>query len=354
VSRGSVFSVAAAATVLAGVLLALLPATPASAHGGATPAGTDYRSRLVAVKPEVSGLHLRVVQDGAHLELRNKTGREVMVLGYSGEPYLRITPEGVDVNTRSPAAYVNKTIDGRTAPPKDADADAEPSWRRQSSEPVARWHDHRAHWMEAGSPPAVQDDPHSAHRISTWTVDLVADGTTVKATGTLDYLPPPAAPVWWAGMLVAAGAVALLGRWRHGLPVLGAALAVAGAAELADGIGRTIEEGATGIGALGALLTSETYGTLTALTALAAAVLAVRRSPVAPFALALAAVCLAVLGGLTDVGVFSHALAPVPWAPELARLCTAAAIAVPAGVAVAGWLRVRADRPAPVAAPAAS
>jgi hypothetical protein len=353
VRRGAAF--AAAVGALAGTLLAVLPGAPASAHAADAPAATDYRTRLVAVTPRVPGVEVRVVENGARLELHNRTDHEVAVLGYSGEPYLRITPDGVFANTRSPATYLNQTLDGKTTPPRSAGVDtkAPPSWRRESREPVVRWHDHRTHWMGSGAPPVVASQPGAAHRVADWTVDLVANGSPVKITGTLDYAPPPVAPLWWAGMLLVAGAVVLAGRWRHGVLALGAALGLAAVAELVDGTGRMIDAGATGIGVLGALLTEETYGTLTALGALAAAVLAVRRSPVAPFALALAAACLGILGGATDVAVFLHAIAPVPWSGDLARVCTAATIALCTGVALAGWLRVRADR-APRAVPRAS
>jgi len=328
--------------VAAGALVALLPASPALAHDQ-VPAASDYRTELVAVTPQPPGLDVRVVQNGARIELHNRTGHDVTVLGYQGEPYLRITPDATFVNTRSPALYVNEK---RTAP-KDAGPKATPSWRRISDEPVTRWHDHRSHWTGTALPPAAAAEPGSPHRIADWTVDVIADRTPVKVTGTLDYAPPPAAPVWWAGMLALAGAIVLLGQWRHGVPALGVVLGVAAAAEIADSVGRVLDSGAAGLGVVGALLTTETYGTITALAAVAAAVLAMRRRPAAPFALALAAACLGVLGGVTDIAVFGQAFAPAPWPGSVARALTAATIALCAGVALAGWLRVRADRNPP-------
>jgi hypothetical protein len=328
---------------VAGVLLALLPAAPASAHAADAPAATDFRTRLVSVTPRPAGVTVRVVENGARIEVRNRSDREVVVLGYSAEPYLRIGPDGVFTNTRSPATYLNETFGGTSKPPASADAKATPAWRRIGGTPVARWHDHRTHWMGNGLPPTAAADPGSEHRIADWTVGLTSGGTPVTVAGTLDYYPAPSAPAWWVAMILVAGLVAVLARraWQWAVPALGGVLAVAAIAELADGVGRALDSGATGVGVLGALLTIETYGTLTALAALAAAVLGLRRRPAAPFALALAAACLGVLGGLTDVAVFAHALAPVPWSGSVARLCTAATIALCAGVAVAGALRSR-------------
>jgi len=334
----------AAGGLLAGALLAVLPADPAWAHDQ-VPAASDYRTELVAVTPQPRGLQVRVVENGSRIEVANRTGRDVTVLGYAGEPYLRITSEAVYANTRSPATAINDSKSKIKTLPTDArvEAEAAPSWKRIGDEPIARWHDHRSHWTSSGLPPAAEAEPGSPHRLRNWTVELVADRTPVKVTGTLDYAPPPATPVWWAGMLVAAAAVVLLGRWRrYAVPTIGAALAVAAGTEVLDG--RVLDSGASGLDVLARLLTTETYGTLTAFGAVAAGVVALRRQPAAPFALALAGACLAVLGGVTDAAVFSQAFAPVPWSGEVARACTAAAVAVGAGATVAGWRRVPADR----------
>jgi len=42
----------------------------------------------------VAGLRIEAIDAGARLRLRNATGQEVVVLGYAGEPYLRVGPAG--------------------------------------------------------------------------------------------------------------------------------------------------------------------------------------------------------------------------------------------------------------------
>jgi len=48
----------------------------------------------------------------------------VEVLGYAGEPYLDIRPDGTWQNVNSPAAYINETLAGDTAVPASADPTA--------------------------------------------------------------------------------------------------------------------------------------------------------------------------------------------------------------------------------------
>ena len=120
-------------------------ASPAAAHGGSGPGPTNYETRVHEVSPSTPGLHVRAIDLGERLELRNQTGETVIVLGYDDEPYLRVGPDGVFENVRSPAVYLNDEPDLTDARvPDSADADATPDWRLVGSGTTARWHDHRA------------------------------------------------------------------------------------------------------------------------------------------------------------------------------------------------------------------
>src|SRR5947209_10016612 len=98
-------------------------AAPAAAHsatGG--PISTDWRSTLEAVTPAVTGVRVSVVDLSQRLELSNAGPTEVMVLGYHGEPYLRVGPAGVFENVRSPAHFLNRPGAAAGAPvPSQAD-----------------------------------------------------------------------------------------------------------------------------------------------------------------------------------------------------------------------------------------
>ncbi len=343
-------------TALAGVVAALAVAAPAQAHGTDAPDGTNYRTTVGGMSPAVPGLAVRAVEAGGRLELDNRTGRTIEVLGYAGEPYLEVRPDGVYENVHSPATYLNTTITGDAAVPATADPTLPPEWRRVSGGPVARWHDHRTHWTDAVPPPQVTADPSRTHRIRDWVVPLRDGVRTVEVRGTLDWVPPPTAGLWWLAVASGALVVGLIGvstgrRWTG--VVLGGAAIAGGAAAVGYAVARQIDAGATGVGAvLLGLLVTQVWPVLAGLGAIAAGGYALARRPATDFALALAGACLALFAGLANVVVFTRSVAPVPWPAWSARLVVATVLAVGAGLAVAGALRMRAaSRAAPAAAP---
>ena len=124
------------------------------------------------------------------LYLWNKSKRPIIVLGYEGEPYLRITSEAVFENRNSPAAYLNKERFGGTSLPKSASPKAVPRWVRIETIPVAQWHDHRIHWMSKTPPPKVRANPDEAQHVFDWAVPIRSGEGAHKITGSLDYAPP--------------------------------------------------------------------------------------------------------------------------------------------------------------------
>ena len=78
--------------VVAAVLAALL-APGAEAHFGTGKLG--YRSTITAVKPHMPGLKFKVLYGDDQIFLDNRSGRTVIIKGYSGEPYLRFAPSGM-------------------------------------------------------------------------------------------------------------------------------------------------------------------------------------------------------------------------------------------------------------------
>ena len=114
----------------------------------------------MAIAPPAPGVTARVVDLGAKIELTNRTSTEVLVLGYEGEPYLRIGPHAVYENLHSQSTYINRTRLGGSVPVGvDTAPGAAPEWHKIGDGNSARWHDHRIHWMSAQPPPTVAADP---------------------------------------------------------------------------------------------------------------------------------------------------------------------------------------------------
>lgn len=319
-------AVALAALAVPAVLA--LGATPVSAHPATVQLAVDYQTRVTAVP---AGVDVRFVADGSRLELRNHSGRVVEVLGYQGEPWIQLRADGVWVNTRAPAQY----LDLPASPEKAAaDPSAAAQWQRTSGASYARWHDHRVVWHGA-APPPVEADPTRAHRIRDWTVPLRVGDDTVQLAGTLDWLPPPSPGAWWAVVLIAAAAIAWLGlrsrRVLTGVALLtGLTSVVTAVALVATNVTPTAGSWAAGLG-------SETIPILTGLAMCAAAF---ARRTAADFGFAFTGIAVAIFSGVVNAPVFSHAVGPVPVDGFWSRLAVAVLVAGGIGLAVAGAVRM--------------
>jgi hypothetical protein len=191
---------------LATALVALVACPAAASHGGGAERG--YRSTVVRVTPSLSGLDVRVVDGDDQLELTNTGGRQIVIEGYEGEPYLRFTREGVFENQRSPAAYLNDDRFANVTVPDSADPKADPEWKAVAAGVSYGWHDHRVHWMSPAYPPKVEAAKDVEHHIFDWEVPGSVDGERLTIDGSLDYAPPKDSfPV---GVLLAVGAASLL------------------------------------------------------------------------------------------------------------------------------------------------
>ena len=189
--------VRAAVVALAG--LALIPAmvSPALAHGRGTDA-TNYASRITAA-PDLPGVSWAVYGGDELLEVTNETDVEVVVLGYDGEPYLRVGPDGVHENRSSPATYLNTDQYARVDVPPHADSSAPPDWQRVAGGSSRAWHDHRIHFMSAVPHPEIAADPDTERIVpgfDRWEVPFIYDGREYAVAGELRWIPGPAPWPW--------------------------------------------------------------------------------------------------------------------------------------------------------------
>ena len=212
--------------------MSLLMAAPSSADP-ARPG--DYRSEVTGLVPRASGVHLRVVGGDGFLDLRVDLGHEVLVRGYSDEPWLRIRRDGtVEQNVRSEATYLDADRYARVQVPPIADNSAPPRWDVIGHGGAHVWHDHRIHWMAPARPPGKQAGDLV---FADWTVPMVVDGRSIEAHGRLTWVHPVHPLRWVLVGLGVTGALVAVAR-RRPRPVLGVALAVIGAAATIVGIGQ--------------------------------------------------------------------------------------------------------------------
>jgi hypothetical protein len=180
-----------------------------------------YRSNVTAVTPSVPGLQLEVLEFADRLVLTNHTGRTITVYGYEGEPYARVLADGtVQVNTRSPAYFLNQNFYGDINVPSSASASAPPRWTVLDRTAQLEWHDHRIHWMSPAVPPQVKDQSRRT-KIFDWRVPIRVGAQPGAIDGQLFWVPPSGsktplgAIIALAVVLVAAIALVLFVRRRR-------------------------------------------------------------------------------------------------------------------------------------------
>jgi len=212
--------------------LTFAPAQPAFAHGGNGGSSSDYRIEVTGYDGNAGGFTMRPVELGNRMELVRTTADEVQILGYEGEPYIRLDKTGVFENVNSPAHYVNLDRFSRTPVPASASAKATPNWVKISDGNSVRWHDHRTHWMDTTPRQDVRDNPGVERVIFPANrVDLLVNGKPAAAIVRVTWLPPPSRLIWLAittiGACALLAALVLVPTLRHFIPAIALVGAVA-------------------------------------------------------------------------------------------------------------------------------
>jgi hypothetical protein len=328
------------------LLLVAVPAGPAAAHAiGTGTESSNYRTGIRVIDQGTPGISVRTVA-GEQLELTNRSPKEVVVLGYRMEPYLRVGPAGVFENQRSPSTYTNRF---RTAPaqiPPEFDAKAIPAWRRIGDGPSVAWHDHRAHWT-GPDPSAVKASPGVPHVVvPDWRIPLEQDGLTMIIRGNITWVPGPS-PWPWALTAVALFAAALAAAGGYRRPrVLGVVALVAVAADMVHTAGALLASTAP--------VATEVYGTVTSaagwvITGLAAWRLLRGRADSGLLYLLLGGVFLTLAGALPDLAALSHSQLASGFGPVVTRAAITFTLGLGTAMVVAGLAGFRSPRRAETA-----
>ena len=317
-------------------------AGPAFAHTVAGTGATNYKTTLT-LRPSIDLLRVKVIEAGSRFQASytGKSAEPVYVLGYEEEQYLRIDKHGVFENLRSPATYINKTRNG-TNPPSDADPRAKPVWHKISSGHVARWHDHRIHFMGGITPPQVRAAPGKEHVIQPdWKIEFTQGTLKTAAEGTLIWEPgPSAAPFLILALGLGALIVVFSRRANPFLPV-----AVATGLLIVIDIVHSLAIGFANAGTvwtqIGRTLSGATVSIPAWIVGAGAVYFLTRKRVDGFFAAVFAGLIVAVVGGIADSTVLSRSVVPFALSAGLARVIVAASLGMGVGIAVASALAIR-------------
>ncbi len=320
----------------------LLPASPAWAHSVVGPSGSsNYRSALVDIRPKVLGISAAVLDDGQHIAVTNATAVPLVILGYSGEPYLMVDSLGVWQNLRSPSLYLNlSSAPGLVYMPPGTNALAPPVWKKTCRCDVAVWHDHRVHWSSPGPPRQVSASPGRYHLIQDWNIIGRLGEQTLTVSGRLTWVPGPS-PAPWFGVAAAIAAVSLLvgfaRRWRIPLASL---LLVLVAADMARTAGVVFGRSGSLATQLHVLPYDGVISVLFWLASLAVAGLALLRRPVAAYGAATAAIIIVLTGAVSTLGALSHSQVLSAYPVDVQRFLIAVNLGVGSGLFAGSFILI--------------
>jgi hypothetical protein len=214
-------------------LAALFLLPPATSWADA-PGPTDYRSSVRSIEPATPTIHPSVVGGDSFLLLEVDEGVTVEVIGYQGESFLRFEADGAVFENRTSPTYAASRSRYDGSLPEGFDVNADPEWRKVSSDGSYAWHDHRIHWMTEVRPPGKRPGDVILRSV----IPMVVDGVEVSVTVESVWMPAASLlPVWlgagaglaaalaagllrkarWAGLLLVDLAVlaTVVGWWQY-------------------------------------------------------------------------------------------------------------------------------------------
>jgi hypothetical protein len=328
--------------VTVGVIIVLGTASPAAAHAGGAAEPTNYRSRLLTITPSRPGVQARLLDLGQRVRLENHTDTDVIVLGYDNEPYLRVGPDGVFENRRSPTLYRNRTAaDGsQEEAPASADVSAPPEWHRTSDARSVTWPDDRAK-PPSSEPAEVKAQRDETHVVSQWSIPLQHGSTAVTMQGLLVWVPGSTVWPWVVAVAGLAVLVIVAGRTPWWGQLLSAATALLVATDAVHAVALASADG-RGAGESFVRLVSNGYLSMAAWVAGVAAIVGLqRRREGGLLAACFCGVVIAVMSGLTDLPSLTRSQLPGDLPVAFVRFSVAVAIGMGTGLVVAAAMRLR-------------
>jgi hypothetical protein len=306
-------------------LFTLINPVPAEAHivgTGGSP--TNYRTTVTAMRPAVPTVAVTVGLGGTWVRVTNQGAAEIVILGYRGEPFLRLSQNRVQINELSSTAAETRQTPGT---PPSVDPGTGPRWVQLRDDDSATWTDTRI------------DPPKRAS--GSWELPLVVDGQQVTVLGTRELIPPPSPWPWVAALGLLTAAVAAIGwmrSWHRPMAAVVSAGILAFVLHLL-GTGFAPQQngpvfGWVGVGAVGAF---------SLLIGGVAVVSTLRRSESAPDRIVTVGIMMLLLAA-TDISVLWNSQLPFAGPAVLDRGLTVLTYATALGLLIAGVRLVRAAR----------
>ncbi|MGH9040529.1 MAG: hypothetical protein ACRDZ3_09885 [Acidimicrobiia bacterium] len=176
-------------TLIALVAVPLAGPPPAEAHTGDFLASPIFEGN----DPEIPGLEVDIVYTANYqFLLTNPSATELVIIADTGEPFIRIGPEGAFGNFNSPAWYSSNVPDGLLPSqiPKRAKpgASVEPDWAKVSKDPTWGWYDHRLHPVERYVQKEVQQSRVPV-KLGSWEVPVKYGDKAGEIRGRFEYKP---------------------------------------------------------------------------------------------------------------------------------------------------------------------
>jgi len=154
---------------------------PAAAHLRSGAIAVDYRAHLETLPPALHlALAATIYQSDRAVRLDVRDDHSITVLGYLGEPFLRLDPQGLAVNAASPTAASTKLVSTT-----ERVAGGRVVWRERPGRRSVVWHDAR-----------TRSAPHS-NVATSWTIPLVVDGRRASLKGSTERVGRPAVWPWF-------------------------------------------------------------------------------------------------------------------------------------------------------------
>jgi hypothetical protein len=159
-----------------------------AAARAAAPDADFFDSAVTGIRPAVEGVAVEVADHGGSVTVRSESAHTIIVLGYGNEPFLRLSPTGVDENTAS----VTSAVAAGEVRPLPTSAVGDPAkvparWVHRGDRPIFTWSDYRVRWSAPQRPSVVVDDPDRPRDVLVWGLPITVDGDRAVVTGVLRW-----------------------------------------------------------------------------------------------------------------------------------------------------------------------